>query len=392
MENGTSLVKRRRKNMNFEKITAYLNSVTEEYGIPSVDCMIMRDHKQLYRYMTGTVDTEHTVPVSAENQYLVFSMTKLQTMTAVMQLVEQGRLSLDDEVAKYLPAYGKLTVEEKADGKSIVVPAKRPMLIRHLVSMQSGLDYDLNRPGIVRVLKEYGDKATTRRIVDAFVETPLKFHPGEHFMYSLSHDVVAAIIEVVSGRSFGEYLQEYVWKPLGMKRTHFFKRSVPEPKLAQQYICGEKGIVPMENDCNYQLSGAYESGGAGLVSCTEDYALLADMLACGGTGLTGARVLKPETVDIIKTDLLSEQGHRDIVATMGRQGYGYGCGMQILMQPELVGSPAPAGVFGWDGAAGSCTIMEKDSRTALVFVMHVRNCGISYSTIHPRLRDLLFEE
>lgn len=142
--------------MNFEKITAYLNSVTEEYGIPSVDCMIMRDHKQLYRYMTGTVDTEHTVPVSAENQYLVFSMTKLQTMTAVMQLVEQGRLSLDDEVAKYLPAYGKLTVEEKADGKSIVVPAKRPMLIRHLVSMQSGLDYDLNRPGIVRVLKEYG--------------------------------------------------------------------------------------------------------------------------------------------------------------------------------------------------------------------------------------------
>lgn len=377
--------------MNFDKITAYLESLPAAYDIPSYDCIIMDNHKQVYRHMGGTVDISHTIPVSGENTYLMFSMTKIQTMTALMQLVEQGRLSLQDEVASYLPAYKNLMVREMQNGEEKIVPAKEPLRIRHLVSMQSGLDYNLERAGILRTIAEYGDSATTRQIVDSFVETPLQFSPGEHFLYSLSHDVVAAIVEVVSGMRFSEYLRKNLWDKLGMKNTHFFKRSVPEPKLAQQFICTEQGVVPMENDCCYQFTESYESGGAGLVSCTEDYAILADTLACGGISRDGVRILKPETIEIIRTNLLSEQGRKDIVSTMGRVGYGYGCGMQIFMNPELVNSPAKAGVFGWDGAAGSCTIMDRDNNRALVFVIHVRNLGRAYSEIHPKLRDLLFE-
>ncbi|MBQ9488642.1 MAG: beta-lactamase family protein [Lachnospiraceae bacterium] len=373
---------------NAEKMTAYLDSLLD-LGIPSVDCIVYQDHKQIYRHKNGTVNLEKTQAVADDQRYLMFSMTKVQTMTAIMQLVEQGKLSLEDEVASFLPVYKNVKVKTEQGVEDL----KWPLKIRHLVSMQSGLDYDLERPGIVRVLKEKGQKATTREIVDAFAETPLQFQPGTHFCYSLSHDVAAAVLEVVTGMSFGEYLKKNLWEPLGMKNT-FFARPDNQglERLAQQYIATEKGIVPMEQTCNYQLSESYESGGAGLVSCTEDYAVLADTIACGGISAGGVRILQPESVEKIKQNLLYADSLKDIANTMGRVGYGYGCGMQILMNPEMIGSTAPAGVFGWDGAAGSCIQMDTASKMSFVFIMHVRNCGMAYGIIHPTLRDMVFTQ
>lgn len=372
--------------INEAKLTDYLDSLLK-LGIPSVDCIVYKDHKEIFRHMNGTVDIDKKKAVCADQRYLMFSMTKVQTMTAIMQLIEQGKLSLDDEVGRYLPAYADLSVEDEKGLRKL----NEPLKLWQLVSMQSGLDYNLERPGIKRVLGEKGQKATTREIVDAFVESPLVFEPGSHFLYSLSHDVAAAVIEVVSGKSFGEYLKENIWEPLGMHDT-FFAKPVNDglDRLAQQYIVNENGIVPMEQTCNYQLSENYESGGAGLVSCTEDYAKLADTLACGGESADGVRILKPEMVEKIKNNLLCENSLNDIATTMGRKGYGYGCGMQVLMHPELIGSTAPAGVFGWDGAAGSCVQMDTASKMSFVYTQHVRNCGMAYDTIHPTLRDMIF--
>lgn len=371
------------KTIDYDKLTAYLDSVLE-LGVPSVDLIVYEDHKQLYRHMNGTVDVEKKQKVSADQRYLMFSMTKVQTMTAVMQLVEKGKLSLEDEVGKYLPKYAEVSVE----GES----GKYPILMKHLVSMQSGLDYDLNRPGIKRVLDQKGMAATTREIVDAFMETPLKFIPGTHFLYSLSHDVAAAVIEVVSGMKFSDYLSENIWKPLGFKNTFFGKpQNDGLERLAAQYtVNGKNEYVPMDYSCSYQLSESYESGGAGLVSSTEDYAILADTLACGGTSIDGVQILKPETVEKIKVNLLGEASMHDLEYGMGRTGYGYGVGMQVLMDPERIGSPAPKGVFGWDGAAGSCITMDTASKRSFVYTQHVRNMGMVYGTVHPKLRDIIF--
>ncbi len=373
--------------MNAEKLTAYLDSLLER-GIPSVDCIVFKDHRQIYRHMNGTVDAEKTKAVAPDQRYLMFSMTKVQAMTAILQLIEQGKLSLDDEVAKYLPAYAKVKVKTDAGETD----PETPLQMRHLVSMQSGLDYDLQRPGILRILKEKGQKATTRELAEAFAETPLQFQPGTHFLYSLSHDVAAAVLEVVTGMSFGEYLKKNLWQPLGMTDTFFAKPDNQGlERLARQFICDENGkIVPMDQSCVYQLSEIYESGGAGLVSCTEDYAKLADTLACGGVSADGVRILKAETVELIKTNLLCEEGLKEIAANMGRVGYGYGIGMQVFLHPELVDSAAPAGIFGWDGAAGSCIQMDTASATSFVYTMHVRNCGMAYAEIHPQLRDIVF--
>lgn len=373
--------------MNADKLTSYLNSLITR-GIPSVDCMVLKDHQCIYRYMTGHTDSARKVPVSNSTQYLMFSMTKVMTMTALMQLVENGTLSLIDPVSKYLPAYSNLKV---VDAEGNQTPADT-MLIWHLASMQSGLDYDLERPGIKRILVRDGMSASTLDIVNSFVESPLNFHPGTRFCYSLSHDVIAAIIEVASGMSFGEYLRKNIWGPLGMTRTHFAKPYNDEPGLSQQFIMENENILPMEPTCNYQLSERYESGGAGLVSCTEDYAKLADALACGGANDSGVRILKPETIEIIKQNLLCEMALNDIDVNMGRKGYGYGVGMQVLMDPAKIGSTSPVGVFGWDGAAGSCITMDTQTRLSLVYTMHVRNCGMAYGEIHPTLRDMVFGE
>ena len=371
------------KEIDFEALTKYLDSVVE-MGVPSVDMIIYRDHKVIYRHMNGTVDTDKKVPVSADQRYLMFSMTKVITMTAVMQLVEQGKLSLEDEVGKYLPAYKAVAVQGESE--------KHPILMKHLVSMQSGLDYDLNRPGIVRVLKEKGMSATTRELVDAFTESPMQFVSGTHFNYSLSHDVAAAVIEVVSGMKFSEYLKKNIFEPLKMTDTFFAKPdNTGLERLAQQYICDEKGqYVPMDQSCCYQLSDAYESGGAGLVSCTEDYAKLGDTLACGGISADGVRILKPETVEMIKVNLLGEASLYDLEHNMGRVGYGYGVGMQVLLDPAKAGLTCPAGIFGWDGAAGSCITMDTATKTSFTYTQHVRNMGQVYGEVHPKLRDFVF--
>ena len=373
--------------MNFEKITEYLDSLPGK-GIPSVDCMIYENHKPLYRHMAGHVDADGTKDIQGNEKYLMFSMTKVQTMACVMQLVERGLLSLEDEVAQYLPAYKELMVETPEGVK----PCAIPMKIKHLVSMQSGLDYDLSRPGILRVLKEKGAKATTRELVDAFVESPLKFQPGEHYEYSLSHDVMAAIIEVITGKSFGEYLKENIWEPLQMKNTFFAKPMNDHiPNLVKQFTWDEKGqTVPMDSSCCYQLSESYESGGAGLVSTTEDYAVFGDAMACGGISKEGVRILQPESIELMKQDLLNDVTHQESIQKMGRLGYGYGCGVQVLMEPELLHSKAPAGIFGWDGAAGSLLIMDTATKRSLVYTMHVRGCGTAYGEVHPSLRELLF--
>ncbi|MCR5376036.1 MAG: beta-lactamase family protein [Lachnospiraceae bacterium] len=381
--------------MNKDRIREYLDSLLTE-GLPSFDVIIRKGHKEVFRYLGGFADAAKTQPIQPDSRYLMFSMTKIQTMTAVMQLVEQGKLSLDDEVAKYIPAYADVLVREESDGVVRLVPPKTPMTIRHLVSMQSGLDYDLRRPGVERVLAERGAQATTRELVDAMAQSPLCFHPGEHFLYSLSHDVAAAIVEVVSGMRFSDYLAANVWKPLHMNNTCFCKpMNDGVPGLAQQFVCDEGDIRrthPMEMSCDYQLSEAYESGGAGLMSCTEDYANLADALACGGEGADGARILRPETVALFSENLLGEVSLSEIRNNMGRVGYGYGIGMQTLLDPAAAGTKAPAGIFGWDGAAGSLAIMDPVNRMSLVFTMHVRNCGYAYGVIHPTLRNLMYED
>jgi len=373
--------------MDVNKITEYLDSISVE-DIPSIDCIIYKDHEMMYRHFRGYKDQDKTIKMTGDELYLIYSATKPITMTAALQLIEKNKLDPDRPVADYLPAYKNPMVRTEQQ----VEPARKELLVKHLLSMQSGLDYDLNRAGIMRVLKERGSKATTQELVNAFIETPLNFEPGDHFDYSLSHDVIGAIIEVVSDLSLGEYMLQNIFEPIGMKDTFFAKPFNVNDRLVPQYMYDREKMKSSEMDlsCCFQLSDHYESGGAGLISSAEDYARFADMLACGGMSLNGARILKEESINRMRTNLLGQMQREEFVRKMGRAGFGYGYGVQMLLEPEQCNAKAPLGVFGWDGAAGTYVMADPSNRLSIVYTQHVRSCSYAYATIHPTLRDLLY--
>ena len=374
--------------MNFEKLAAYIDTLPAK-GVPGCDFIVYKDHQQIFRRLAGFRDADKTQPMRGDETYWLFSCSKVFTTCAAMQLVEAGKLHPDDPVSAYLPAYAELKVRE---GNGSLRPARRPMTIRHLLSMQSGLDYDLQSAPILNALARTNGQATTREIADALALAPLAFDPGEDFLYSLSHDVLAAVIEVVSGERFSEYLQVHIFASLGITDMGFTLTEALQKRQCDIYMCEENtGAITLSpaDSNNYRLSPNYESGGAGLISSAEDYIAFADALACGSQTPGGAQLLRPETIQLWTANQLGLKA-RQTFDLWNRRGYSYALGVRTRVQASNDGR-GQLGEFGWDGAAGSWALIDPVNRVSAFFAMHVRNFGYGYDVIHPTLRDLLYE-
>ena len=252
--------------------------------------------------------------------------------------------------------------------------------------MCAGLDYDLNAPGIRAAIAE--GRTTTREIVRAISETVLGFEPGTRYRYSLCHDVLGGLVEVLTGKTLGDYMEENIFKPIGMKNTFFGipKDSERLSKMAALYRFDENRIPQrIELQCPYTFTDEYHSGGAGLTSCTEDYALFLDALACGGTGKSGKRILSPASVELMGTNQLSGQPLADF--NNMRPGYGYGLGVRTHINKAESGSLSPIGEFGWDGAAGSFSMVDPKNGISLTYFQHAHGWDIN---AHMQLRNALY--
>ena len=374
--------------MAFEKLTAYLDSLRGE-GIPGCDLVVYRNHEMIYRHMAGFSDAEGKKPMQGNETYCIYSCSKVFTTCAVMQLVEKGLIALDDPVSDYLPEYANLMVQDENG----IHPAKKVMTIRHLMSMQAGLDYALNAPAVKALVEETKGQATTRQIVEAIAKKPLHFEPGENFLYSLSHDVLAAVVEVVSGKKFSEYLQENIWGPLQLSTVSFQFNADNRARLCDQYMYdAEKKIsnpIPKET-LPYKLSDNHESGGAGLICDVRDYALFADAIACEGTGWTGKDILSLPMIQLWSANQLGPTSRRTF-DTWRRRGYSYALGVRTRVNTNL-GGKGQVGEFGWDGAAGAWVMIDPVNHLSAFYAQHVRSCGFAYDTIHPTIRSLIYEE
>ncbi len=372
--------------MNFTALTEYLDSLAS-VGVPGCDLIVCLDHEPVYRHAAGFRDDAREQPMRGDEMYWLYSCTKVFTSCAAMQLVGEGRLDLDDPVAKWLPAYGSLTVR---DGGG-VRPAQRVMTVRHLLSMQSGLDYDLEKPEVLRIVRDTDAQASTREIVDALARSPLCFEPGTDFLYSLSHDVLAAVIEAVSGERFSDYLRAHIFAPLGLTSMAFSLTDDLARRLCAAYRIDETGkaVLCPPNSNNYRLSANYESGGAGLAGDVKDYSTFADALACGGESRDGRRILAPEMIQLWRANQLGPQARRSFDGWK-RLGYSYALGVRTRVDLSA-GGPGSLGEFGWDGAAGAWTMIDPSRRLSAFYAMHVRNFGYSYDVIHPILRGLIYE-
>lgn len=385
--------------MNFSKLTAYLNTLENTYEVHGLDIQVCRDHEVLYRHMTGHSDYEKKIPVSANDLYNIYSCSKVITMTGVMQLIEQGKLGLYDELSKYLPEFG--TMKVASDFRlgmlpftwptlaSPTVPAEKPILIHDMMSMTAGFSYDTASEPIREVQQRTANKGTTREVVSAMAKMPLICQPGTRYSYSLSHDVLAAVVEVVSGMTFGEYMNKNIFEPLGMTDVYYQVPAEQAHRLSAQYARDfETGVMRPDHSMTYRLTENYESGGAGLAITVSDYSKLADALACGGMGATGNRILKPESVLLMSRNWLDETELQDF-AMAGKVGYGYGLGVRTLIDGSK--SKSPIGEFGWDGAAGAYALVDPKNKVSVFYAQEVLGMLAAYFEIHPTIRDLVYE-
>lgn len=373
--------------MDFSPVIEYVEKILrKEKGVPGCDLKIMRGHETLLRYSSGVSDYQGKTPVSPQDIYWLYSCTKPITCAAAMQLVERGSIHLDDPVSKYLPEFANAFLVK--DGKN--VPCQNTMTVRHLFTMSAGFNYDRNTQPIRDVIAA-NPHAGTVDLINALVRSPLQFEPGEKFLYSMCHDVLAAVVEIASGVRFSQYLKENIWDPLGMKETGFYITGDKQHRLAALYICTEPGkYTPWSTINDFNLTDQYESGGAGLYSTVDDYSLFADAMACGGVGKTGAQILKPETIDLMRAEQLSNFAMDPRFGCPAGPGYGYGLGVRTLID-RSEGQRSSIGEFGWDGAAGAYVMIDPKYDLSIFFAMHVRGWPRLIGQGHAPIRDLTYE-
>ena len=223
--------------MDFTKLKDYMDSLVWDQNVPGVDCIVYKEHEIVFRYFTGMRDIENKIAIDGNEQYFIFSMTKMLTCVSALQLYEKGKFSLDDPISKYMPEFETMMVSSsdydasnaaniitgKNNGELIANNnfrlAKNPITVKNLFTMGAGFNYDLEAEGIKEAISR--GKKSTREIVSALSKTILSFEPGTRFKYSLCHDVLAALIEIWSGKNLGEYMSENIFEPLSMKNTFF---------------------------------------------------------------------------------------------------------------------------------------------------------------------------
>lgn len=361
----------------FDHLSALLKSFTEQ-GPSGCACMIAKDGEVVYEGYFGQANLEKGTAVDADTVFRLYSMTKVVVCTAAMILFERGKFLLNEPLHLYLPEYKDVrkTVTH-ANGQVHTEPVQNPILVRHAFGMMTGHPYpygeSLTVREITRLRKELNEKMggryTLQEEVNATAQAPVMFEPGTRWMYGYGHDLVGALIEAVSGKKLGEFLQDEIFGPLGMTDTGYRYRDDIKERMAVMYECAEDGtLTPAseEMDALHQPDALLELGGQGLYATTRDYIKFASMLAAGGT-LNGVRILSRSTIDLMRTNQLNDVQLADFTNSYSA-GYGYGLGVRTLIDRAAGGSNSPLGEFGWTGMAGTWTSISPETNTAIVYM------------------------
>ena len=315
-------------------------------------------------FKTGLRGLEAQAPIEDDTIYRIYSMTKPVTGVAMMMLYEEGKFELDDPVSKFVPEFENLKVlgGVNEDGSAILVDLERQPTMRELMSHTSGFAYGLS--GIDPANAAFRDQKIleapdTQTFIDKVAGVPLLFQPGEAWFYSVGMDIQGYIIEKLSGQRFGDYLQSRMFEPLGMTDTGFYVLDEKYDRLSEVYgFDPESGAmvpVPFPGVMFRKETVAFESGGGGLVSTMDDYGRFSQMLVNRGE-LDGVRILKPETIELLRTNVLrDDQFLSSLGVNQGDVYPGLGMGLTVgtVEDPEAVPSVIPAGSYFWSGAAST---------------------------------------
>ena len=367
-----------------DQITDILAAAVEEKQCAGITVLVRRHGEEILYTQAGMADLEKRNPVQRDSIFRLYSQSKPVTAAATMLLVERGLIDLMDGVDKYLPGFRNPRV---VDAQGNITPAYRAPWIMELLGMTAGLCYpDADPAGqfAARVFEDAhaqiasGGGIPTVEFMNSLGEQPLAFQPGTHWRYSTCADVLGAVIEVVTGKRFGDFLREELFELLNMVDTAFW---VPEEKRDRFVTCykrtpdGLKPWLDMNLACGvYDRDPAFESGGAGLVSTLEDYSHFADMLMNKGM-YQGKRILSPKSVEFLTSPQLNDTVRRDLWDSL--DGYSYGKLMRICTEPERMAGLAVKGEYGWDGWLGSYFCNMPAEGITILSMQNTTDCGTS---------------
>ena len=376
--------------MKFDRLRDFLDYYLPMLGVPGSDTVIYKDHIEVFRHKSGFDNLKYRTPIRADALYNIYSCTKIVTCVAALQLIERGEILINDPIHVYFPEYKNLTVAKKsADGKVKVEKAKNPILIRHLFSMTSGLDYNIRRSAIEGLKNSTEGRCPTLDVIRALPIDPLVCEPGERYVYGLSHDVLGGLVELISGMKLGDYMKKNIFDPLGMKDTTFTIEQKNYERIACQYEYDSIGRCAIEipKDSNIMRFGSeYQSGGAGLLSTVDDFILLTDALANDGVGKNGSRILSTASVELLRSSALDEY-QLPYFEMVHNIGYDYALGVRVMRDPAKAGSLMPKGAFGWDGKKMSLSVSDPKNRIA---IFHAESIDGMNSIVIPRLMNVIY--
>ena len=386
------------KTQKLERLGELATEMVETGYVAGVNCMVLQHGRELAYYEAGYRDVAGNKKMTRDTIFRLYSMTKPVTSAAAMILLEEGKIDLLDPVSKFLPGFQDQYVIENG----VKIPVTKPATIQNLLNMTSGLVYPgEGNPAEIRntpLMEEIIAKLSTPEalktvdIANRIGELPLAFMPGTTWQYGLSADVLGAVIEVVSGMSYGEFLKKRIFEPLGMQDTAFYVPEARQDRLAKVYRETEDGLVEehfshlgIQN--TMEREPAFESGGAGLTSTIDDYARFTQMLLQKGE-YQGRRILSQETVRFMTTAHVSAQQQRGVETWESLAGYTYGNLMRIMTSPESAGGLGSLGEYGWDGWLG--TYMMNDPAHDLTFLMMYQRTDSGTVGYSRKMRNVLF--
>ncbi|MEO8125908.1 MAG: serine hydrolase domain-containing protein [Bryobacteraceae bacterium] len=357
------------------RIDRLLQQYTDENLIPGAVALVLRDGKPVYEHAFGWSDKEANRRMTTDAIFRIASQTKAITSTAVMMLVEEGKIGLNDPVGRFIPTFKQTTVAVTGTGGVKIVPANRPITIRDLLTHTAGISY--GREAQISALYEAkalgpaaGNGWYTADKEEPICESmerlgtlPFVSQPGEAFVYGYNTDILGCIVEKASGTPLDEFVRTRITVPLEMKDTRFFVTPSDAARLAAVYASGPDGkIVRAPEGSRGQgsyVNGPRKSfaGGAGLTSTAHDYARFLETMRNGGT-IGGKRILGTRTVELMTTN---QSG-----TLHSTTGLGFGYGFETVDRYGASGMAA-VGAFGWGGAYG--TIYQVDPKSHMVIVL-----------------------
>jgi CubicO group peptidase (beta-lactamase class C family) len=355
------------------RIKPVMQSYVDQHGFAGISTMLARRGHVIHFEQVGWQDRESQTAILPDTIFRIYSMTKPIVSAALMTLFEEGRFRLFDPLAKFLPAFGKMRVLTKTTNSDVQeFDLIRPITLRDLLTHTAGLTYDflVDSPvsELYRQARIMGDaQRTLEATISELARLPLAYQPGSKWQYSVAFDVVARLIEVISGQPLQEFLAERLFTPLGMTDTGF---SVPLEKRARiATMYGHPDIAvnsigqifeAWKSGLNErrEVEGTYPStdartfarGGHGLFSTAGDYMRFAQMLLNRGE-LDGVRILAPKIVDFMHMNHVASALLPLEIGGIALGGYGFGLGSRVLLNVAESGIPSSVGEFGWAGAA-----------------------------------------